>query len=167
MRVFSGWFLPIFMFPRALHGMPRYLTMRAVLTNSPSSGPCTRSSGTCCACVFITRCHSTSFLISPSSCPRKSLHMASTRAVSWPLFPPLSVTKWPTYHTNPSKFASNREILFCANEPQKRENASEWGVKTWNFRPLSIVIWCILCPFQALELWSHVSDNVVTHCKSA
>ena len=65
------------------------------------------------------------FLISPSSCPRKSLHMASTRAVSWPMFSPLSVTKWPTYHTNPSKFASNREILFCANEPKKRENASK------------------------------------------
>ena len=30
MRVFSGLFLPIFMFPRALHGMPRYRTMRAV-----------------------------------------------------------------------------------------------------------------------------------------
>ena len=100
------------------------------LANSPSSGPCTRSSGTCCPCVFITRCHSTSLLISPSSCPRKSLHMASTRAVSWPMFSPLSVTKWPSYHTIPSKFASNREILFCANEPQKRENASELGVKT-------------------------------------
>ena len=53
-----------------------------------------------------------------------------TRAVSWPMFWPVSVTKWPTYHTIPSKFASNREILFCANEPQKREKASELGVKT-------------------------------------
>ena len=112
------------------HGMPRYRTMRAVLTNSPSSGPCTRSSGMCCACVLITRCHSTSFLISPSSCPRKSLHMASTRAVSWLMFSPLSVTKWPSYHTIPSKFASNREILFCPNEPKKRKKASELGVKT-------------------------------------
>ena len=76
-----------------------------------------------------------------------------TRAVSWPMFSPLSVTKWPSYHTIPSKFASNREILFCANEPQKRENASELGVKTWNLRPASIAIWCILCPSQALEPW--------------
>ena len=53
-----------------------------------------------------------------------------TRAVSWHMFSPLSVTKWPSYHTIPSKFASNREILFCANEPQKREKASELGVKT-------------------------------------
>ena len=53
-----------------------------------------------------------------------------TRAVSWLMFSPLSVTKWPSYHTIPSKFASNREILFCANEPQKREKASELGVKT-------------------------------------
>ena len=53
-----------------------------------------------------------------------------TRAVSWPMFLPISVTKWPTYHTIPSKFASNREILFCANEPQKREKASKLGVKT-------------------------------------
>ena len=90
-----------------------------------------------------------------------------TRAVSWPMFSPLSVTKWPSYHTIPSKFASNREILFCANEPQKWKKASELGVKTWNLRPKSIVIWCILCPFQALELWSHVSDNIVTHYKSA
>ena len=90
-----------------------------------------------------------------------------TRAVSWHMFSPLSVTKWPTYHTIPSKFASNREILFCPNEPKKRKKASELGVKTWNLRPLSIVIWCILCPLQALELWSHVSDNIVTHCKSA
>ena len=90
-----------------------------------------------------------------------------TRAVSWPMFSPLSVTKWPSYHTIPSKFASNREILFCANEPKKREKASEWGEKTWNLRPLSIEIWYILCPFQALEPCSHVSDNIVTHCKSA
>ena len=48
-----------------------------------------------------------------------------TRAVSWLMFSPLSVTKWPTYHTIPSKFASNREILFCTNEPQKRKKASE------------------------------------------
>ena len=41
-----------------------------------------------------------------------------TRAVSWPMFLPLSVTKWPTYHTIPFKFASNRENLFCANEPK-------------------------------------------------
>ena len=60
-----------------------------------------------------------------------------TRAVSWLMFSPLSVTKWPTYHTIPSKFASNREILFCANEPKKREKASKWGVKTWNLRPES------------------------------
>ena len=53
-----------------------------------------------------------------------------TRAVSWLMFSPHSVTKWPTYHTNPSKFASNREILFCANEPKKRKKASELGVKT-------------------------------------
>ena len=53
-----------------------------------------------------------------------------TRAVSWPMFSPLSVTKWPTYHTIPPKFASNREILFCANEPKKREKASKLGVKT-------------------------------------
>ena len=53
-----------------------------------------------------------------------------TRAVSWPMFSPLSVTKWPSYHTIPSKFASNREILFCPNEPKKRKKASELGVKT-------------------------------------
>ena len=53
-----------------------------------------------------------------------------TRAVSWLMFSPHSVTKWPSYHTIPSQFASNREILFCANEPQKREKASELGVKT-------------------------------------
>ena len=53
-----------------------------------------------------------------------------TRAVSWPMFLPVSVTKWPSYHTIPSKFASNREILFCANEPKKREKASKLGVKT-------------------------------------
>ena len=53
-----------------------------------------------------------------------------TRAVSWPMFSPLSVTKWPTYHTIPSKFASNRAIPIFANEPKKREKASDLGVKT-------------------------------------
>ena len=53
-----------------------------------------------------------------------------TRAVSWLMFSQLSVTKWPTYHTIPPKFASNREILFCANEPKKRKKASKLGVKT-------------------------------------
>ena len=48
-----------------------------------------------------------------------------TRAVIWLMFSPLSVTKWPSYHTIPSKFASNRAIPICANEPKKREKASE------------------------------------------
>ena len=53
-----------------------------------------------------------------------------TRAVSWHMLSPLSVTKWPTYHTIPSQFASNRAIPIFANEPKKREKASELGVKT-------------------------------------
>ena len=56
-----------------------------------------------------------------------------TRAVSWPMFSPLSVTKWPTYHTFPSKFASNREILFCANEPKKTGKSIEIGGEYMNF----------------------------------
>ena len=107
------------------HGMPRYRTMRAVWRTAHRAVHAHEAAARVAPRVFITRCHSTSLLISPSSCPRKSLHIASTRAVSWLMFSPLSVTKWPSYHTIPFKFASNREILFCANEPQKREKASK------------------------------------------
>ena len=75
------------------------------------------------------------------------------RAVSCPMFSPLSAIKWAYLPHVSFKFGLNRAIPICANEPQKRGKASEWGVKTWNFRPENIVIWCILCPFQVLELW--------------
>ena len=40
-----------------------------------------------------SRCHSTNFFSSPSSCSRKSRQIASTKVDSWPLLPPVSATR--------------------------------------------------------------------------
>ena len=74
-----------------------------------------------------------------------------TRAVSWPMFSPLSVTKWPSYHTIPSKFASNREILFCANEPKKTEKNIGNGGENMNFEAFEHSNLMHLVPFSSVE----------------